>query len=58
MGWFEAVWPLSLVPYPKACTPPLYDRHPSIWSYSSMGPTTWGPTLENGYLTLGWSGAV
>jgi hypothetical protein len=20
MGWSRAVWPLSLVPYPKACT--------------------------------------
>jgi hypothetical protein len=20
MGWSKAVWPLSLVPYPKACT--------------------------------------
>jgi hypothetical protein len=34
-------------------TPPLCDGHPSIWSYSPMGPTTWGPALENGYLSPG-----
>jgi hypothetical protein len=26
-------------------TPPLYDGHPSIWSYSHVGPTTWGLAL-------------
>jgi hypothetical protein len=34
-------------------TPPLCDGHPSIWSYNPVGPTTWGPTLENGYLSPG-----
>jgi hypothetical protein len=34
-------------------TPPLCDGHPSIWSYSPVGPTTWGPVLENGYLSPG-----
>jgi hypothetical protein len=46
MGWSGAVWPLSLVPYPKACT----LHHP-------VSPTTWGSALENGHLSPGvvWS---
>jgi hypothetical protein len=32
-------------------SPPLYDEYPSIWSYSPVGPTTWGLALENGHLS-------
>jgi hypothetical protein len=32
-------------------SPPLCDGYPSIWSYSPVGPTTWGPTPENGHLS-------
>jgi hypothetical protein len=50
--------PLSLVPYPKACT-----LHHSVMgtlvlgAISSVGPATWGPELENGHLSPGvvWS---
>jgi hypothetical protein len=31
--------------------PPLCDGHPSIWSYSPVGPVTKGPVLENGHLS-------
>jgi hypothetical protein len=34
-------------------TPPLCDGYPSIWSYGSVGPTIWGPVLENGHLSPG-----
>jgi hypothetical protein len=34
-------------------TPSLCDEHPSTWSYSLVGPTTWGLALENGYLSPG-----
>jgi hypothetical protein len=57
-GGPEPVWPLSLVPYPKACT-----FHHSVTgtlvfgAISPAGLATWGPELENGHLSLGWSGA-
>jgi hypothetical protein len=53
-GGPEPVWPLSLVPYPKACT-----LHHSVTgtlvfgAISPMGPATWGPELENGHLSPG-----
>jgi hypothetical protein len=53
-GGPEPVWPLSLVPYPKART-----LHHSVTStlvfgaISPVGPATWGPELENGHLSLG-----
>jgi hypothetical protein len=53
MGWSGAVWPLSWFCTQSLHTPPLCDEHPSIWSYSPMGPTTWGPALENGHLSPG-----
>jgi hypothetical protein len=53
MGWFGAVWPLSWFRTQSLHTPPLYDGHPSIWSYSHVGPTTWGLALENGHLSPG-----
>jgi hypothetical protein len=34
-------------------SPPLRDGHLSIWSYSSVGPTTWGPAPENGHSSPG-----
>jgi hypothetical protein len=48
------VWPLSLVPYPKACT----LHHPVtgtqvFGTISHVGPATWGPELENGHLSPG-----
>jgi hypothetical protein len=51
-GGPEPVWPLSLVPHPKACT-----LHHSMMgtlvfgAISSVGLTTWGPKLENGHLS-------
>jgi hypothetical protein len=46
--------PLGDFHIPKSLhTPPLCDGHPSIWSYSPVGPTTWGPALENGHLSPG-----
>jgi hypothetical protein len=54
MGGPEPVWPLSLVPYPKACT-----LHHSVTgtlvfgAISPVGPATWGPELENGHLSPG-----
>jgi hypothetical protein len=48
------VWPLILVPYPKACT-----LHHSVMgtlvlgAISPVGPATWGPELENGHLSPG-----
>jgi hypothetical protein len=53
MGWSGAVWPLNWFRTQSPHTPPLCDGHPSIWSYSPMGPTTWGPALENGHLSPG-----
>jgi hypothetical protein len=53
-GGPEPVWPLSLVLYPKACT-----LHHSVTGtlvfggISLVGPTTWGPELENGHLSPG-----
>jgi hypothetical protein len=50
----EPVWPLSLVPYPKACT-----LHRSVTgtlvlgTISPVGPTTWGPELEKRHLSPG-----
>jgi hypothetical protein len=47
-GGLEPVWPLSLVPYPKACT-----LHHSVKGYlvfgviSPVSLTTSGPELEN-----------
>jgi hypothetical protein len=46
------VWPLSPVPYPKACT-----IHCSVTgtlvlgTISPVGPTTWGPELEKRHLS-------
>jgi hypothetical protein len=34
-------------------TPPLCDGYSSIWSYGPVGPTIWGPVLENGHLSPG-----
>jgi len=34
-------------------SPPFCDGWLSIWSYSSVGPTTWGPAQENGHLSPG-----
>jgi hypothetical protein len=34
-------------------SPPLRDEYLSIWSYSSVGPTTWGPAPENGHSSPG-----
>jgi hypothetical protein len=52
------MWPLSLVPYPKACT----LHHPVMGTQvfgaiSPVGPATRGPELENGLLSPGvvWS---
>jgi hypothetical protein len=39
-------------------SPPYYDGCLTIWSYSSVGPTTWGPLRRMGTCLLGWSGAV
>jgi hypothetical protein len=53
-GGPEPVWPLSLVPYPKACT-----LHHSVTgtlvfgAISPVGPATWAPELENGHLSPG-----
>ena len=53
-GGPEPVWLLSLVLYPKACT-----LHHSVMgtlvlgAISPVGPTTWGPELENGHLSPG-----
>jgi hypothetical protein len=58
-GGSKPVWPLSLVPYPKACT-----LHHSVMgtlvfgAISLVGPATWGPELENGTCLLGWSEAL
>jgi hypothetical protein len=53
-GGPEPVWPLSLVPYPKACT----LHHPVtgtqvFGAISHVGPATWGLELENGHLSPG-----
>jgi hypothetical protein len=48
------VWPLSLVPYPKACT-----LHHSVTgtlvfgAIGPVGPVLWGPELESGHLSPG-----
>jgi hypothetical protein len=34
-------------------TPPPCDGYSSIWSYGPVGPTIWGPVLENGHLSPG-----
>jgi hypothetical protein len=53
-GGLELVWPLSLVPYPKDCTPPHSVTGTLVFgAISPMGPATWGPELENGHLSLG-----
>ena len=53
-GGPEPVWPLSLVPYPKACT--LHHSMTGTLVFgaiSPVGPATWGPELENGHLSPG-----
>jgi hypothetical protein len=57
-GGPELVWPLSLIPYPKACT-----LHRSVMgtlvlrTISPVGLTTWGSELEKRHLSPGvvWS---
>jgi hypothetical protein len=50
-GGPQPMWPLSLVPYPKACT-----LHRSVMGtlvlriISPVGPKTWGPELEKRHL--------
>jgi hypothetical protein len=54
LGGPEPVWPLSLVPYQKACT-----LHRSVMGtlvlriISPVDPTTWGPELEKRHLSPG-----
>jgi hypothetical protein len=55
-GGPEPVWPLSLVPYPKACT--LHrsrDGYPSIWSYKSGGSDNLGSGTREETL-VSWGG--
>src|SRR5699024_9432561 len=51
-GGLKPVWPLSLVPYPKACTLRCsVTRTLVLRTISHVGPTTWGPELEKRHLS-------
>jgi hypothetical protein len=53
-GGPEPVWPLSLVPYPKACT--LHRSMTGtlvLGTISHVGPTTRGPELGKRHLSPG-----
>jgi hypothetical protein len=40
MGWPKQCSRLAWFRTQSLYTPPLCDGHPSIWSYSHVGPTT------------------
>jgi hypothetical protein len=53
-GGPEPVWPLSLVPYLKACTLHCFVTGTLVLgTISPVDPTTWGPELEKRHLSPG-----
>jgi hypothetical protein len=50
-GGLEPVWPLSLVPYPKAYTLHSLTGTLVLGAISHVGPATWAPELKNGHLS-------
>jgi hypothetical protein len=59
MGWSGAVWPLSLVPYPKACT--LHHSVTDTLVFGAIVLWVRQPGVQLSRMDtclLGWSGAM